>query len=358
MHTLFAAALLAGFATTAPADVPKKDDKAGPMLKLGDPAPPLTATKWLQGAEIKEFAPGKVYVVEFWATWCGMCIAIMPHTAELQAEYRSKGVTVIAFTTKDEEGNTLEAVSTFVHKRGPKLGYTFAFADSRTTHDAWMKASGLGGEGFPGAFVVGKDGKIVYMGHPMYLGLVLPKVVAGTWDAKQGEALIEKVDTEFDEVFKAINKQSPEAGLKALTAYTDRYPALAHLPLLVTPKLDLLIRTKRYDEARKATEDVIDRAVKAGDPLMLRSVSSVMRSPAAREQKELLQLGVRAAEASLKIAGDKDSLAWLSAAMAHSAAGNKAKAREYGQTALAAAKHEPEIVQDFIKDQVRKLNEE
>src|SRR3954447_25972964 len=143
MRMLLAAAALAGLAAPAAADDPKKD-KPAPTLKVGDPAPPLAASKWLQGPEVKEFAPGKVYVVEFWATWCGPCIVMMPHMAELQEQYKDKGVTFIGFSAGDPN-NTEEKVSAFVKKRGPKLKYTFAYGDDRETYNAWMKAAGQGG---------------------------------------------------------------------------------------------------------------------------------------------------------------------------------------------------------------------
>src|SRR5688500_17455059 len=160
MRTLLAALLTAGLATAVAAqDPPKKpkaaeaknadaadekEDKEAKSLKVGDPAPKLKATKWLQGAEVTEFAPGKTYVVEFWATWCGPCIVMMPHMAEMQREYKDKGVTFVGFTKKDRT-NTAEKVAAFVEKRGPKLGYTFAYADDAETYDAYMQASGQGG---------------------------------------------------------------------------------------------------------------------------------------------------------------------------------------------------------------------
>ena len=70
--------------------------KAVPItLKVGDPAPPLKATKWVQGSEVASLEKGKVYVVEFWATWCGPCIVMMPHLGDLQREYKNQGVTII-----------------------------------------------------------------------------------------------------------------------------------------------------------------------------------------------------------------------------------------------------------------------
>src|SRR5579872_2916797 len=74
---------------------------------VGDDPPALRVTKWLQGAEVKEFAAGKVYVVDFWTTWCDPCIAVMPHISSLQKEYREQGVNFIGFTALDEKDNTL-----------------------------------------------------------------------------------------------------------------------------------------------------------------------------------------------------------------------------------------------------------
>src|SRR5262249_1500647 len=136
----------------------------------------LKANKWLQGEEVKEFERGKVYIVEFWATWCGWCILTMPHTAELQAQYKDKGVTIIAYSAPDPD-NSKEKGAEFVKKRGPNLPYSIAYADDRKTYDAWMKAAGR--EGIPCVFVVDKTGRIAYIGHPIYLGMVLPMVVAG-----------------------------------------------------------------------------------------------------------------------------------------------------------------------------------
>ena len=43
---------------------------AGPeILTIGDEAPAVDIGHWLKGAEVEKFEPGKIYVLEFWATW-------------------------------------------------------------------------------------------------------------------------------------------------------------------------------------------------------------------------------------------------------------------------------------------------
>ena len=42
-----------------------------PAVWFGSPAPGMHIAKWVKGDPVTEFDSGKVYVVEFWATWCG-----------------------------------------------------------------------------------------------------------------------------------------------------------------------------------------------------------------------------------------------------------------------------------------------
>ena len=305
--------------------------------------------------EVKEFAPNKVYVVEFWATWCGPCIVMMPHMSDLQAEYRDQGVTFVGFSAKDQFGNTQEKVTAFVEKRGPKLGYTFAYADDRESYNAWMTAAKR--PGIPCSFVVGKDGKIAFIGHPMYLDEVLPKVVAGKWTKEDTEAM-GKVETEVNGVLGALRGSDAEATLNALNEFQKKHPKLAGIPYFVGPRISLLLKTKKVAEARKAAEEVIAKAIKRDDPTALSSVAAVLRSPAANNDKELLALSLKAAEAGLKVAGDKDMFALLNLAESYFALGEKEKAREYGAKAVGASTGESDAMKKYVQAQVKKFDDE
>src|SRR3954465_3678232 len=91
---MLAAALLscAMWSATASAAAPKE---SGATLKPGDTAPPLAVSKWVKGEPVKKMEKGKVYVLECWATWCGPCVAAIPHVTELQKKFKDKDLIVI-----------------------------------------------------------------------------------------------------------------------------------------------------------------------------------------------------------------------------------------------------------------------
>lgn len=334
-------------------DVPKAEktkEKEKPTLKVGDAPPKLKVDKWLQGAAVRQFDPGKMYVVEFWATWCGPCIMMMPHMADLQREYKDKGVTFIGFTAKDPN-NTAQKVAEFVGKRGPKLGYTFAYGDNRDTYNAWMQAAQQ--NGIPCSFVIDQKGKIAYIGHPLFLGLVLPKVVAGTWNPEHGGAEMAEAEKELDAVFPKLGGHDAEKGLKALADFEHKWPGLANLPFFVGPKISALLEAKKVDEAKAAAGDALAKAIDQDDTAMLRAIARISQFPGAKGHKTFIEYALQASDALLKSSGDKDLGALITAAQVNYAAGNKDKAKDFAKKAREAAADKPE----FVKAQVNSLLE-
>jgi thiol-disulfide isomerase/thioredoxin len=151
--------------------------------ELGMVAPPLKIQEWVKGKPVQVGTPGdtNIYVVEFWATWCGPCRVTIPHLTTLQKQFASRGVVVVGVS--DEEVDT---VKPFVKEMGSKMDYTIAVDKDQATTQSYLVA--FGAQGIPHAFVVGRDGRILWEGHPMMaLDKVLEEILAGTYDLKRAK---------------------------------------------------------------------------------------------------------------------------------------------------------------------------
>ena len=224
--------------------------------QLGDAAAPLEIAEWIKGDAVDLAAvKGKqVVVVEFWATWCGPCRVSIPHLTELQKKYENRGVVVVGVT--DEES---AKVKPFVDQQGDKMNYTVAIDRDRKTSAGYMERYGQ--NGIPHAFVVDKEGRVAWHGHPMAgLERVLDRLAANTFDLGL-ERKREDGTRKLEEYFQLALKGESDAGLDKLGG---QITALDKEVGGISPgeKLDLgeLRRTARF---QKLMEDY-KRAVTTG----------------------------------------------------------------------------------------------
>lgn len=160
-----------------------------PTLKIGSPAPKLQVSKWVQGDAVKEFKKDTAYIVEFWATWCGPCRVSIPHLNEIHTKFKDKGLVVIGQDCWEQDESK---VTPFIKQMGDKMTYRVALdskeGDSKgKMAETWMEAAGQ--NGIPTAFIVDKEGKIAWIGHPMTLkDDVIEQVLAGKYDVKKAAA--------------------------------------------------------------------------------------------------------------------------------------------------------------------------
>lgn len=151
------------------------------QLEIGHPAPSIDIEHWLKGEKVSKLEEGKVYVIEFWATWCAPCIVSMPHISELQKKYGDQ-VTFIAIS--DEP---LPVVERWMKQKGKDGVVNANRAEYRLTTDPDESVKNdyfiaAGQTGIPCAFIVGKTGLVEWLGHPMTIDPVLEKVLQGEWD--------------------------------------------------------------------------------------------------------------------------------------------------------------------------------
>lgn len=177
---------LAGSALTlamiSPALAQMTPTRPTPTLAIGDKAPELKDVEWLRGEPISGWQDGQVYVLDFWATWCGPCIAAMPHVQKLHEEYQDKGVNFIGVSIWPRPNQT--PTDEWLATRGENYTYRFAEDnDEGVNANAFMRASGQGG--IPTVMIIDQSGKLAWIGHPMAdMDESLAKIVAGEWDAE------------------------------------------------------------------------------------------------------------------------------------------------------------------------------
>ena len=160
-----------------------------PELTIGDQPPPLKVGKWMRGTPLTQFEKGKVYLVEFWASWCNPCQKSVPHLNKLQEKYRRKGVQVVAVAANEAHGHGEAKGSAplelFLKRRGRTIDYTVGYTANEKIYREWVEAARL--SGLPWVFIIDRQGRIAWIGQPFHDGFeqALSQVVAQTHPLEQ-----------------------------------------------------------------------------------------------------------------------------------------------------------------------------
>lgn len=103
-------------------------------------------------------AAGKVLVVNFWATWCGPCVAEFPEFVKLDAEYRAKGVRFVGISA-DEVSDLQPKVIPFIKQK--KVGFEIFVQDVEDPQEMIDVVDKKWEGTLPATFVYDRKGNVI-----------------------------------------------------------------------------------------------------------------------------------------------------------------------------------------------------
>jgi thiol-disulfide isomerase/thioredoxin len=282
---------------------------------IGDKAPAVKASKWLVAPP--PALPGEkggekhVFLVEFWATWCAPCRRSIPHLAELHRKHGKDGLVIVSISNEEEN-----VVGRFLKKgnqgKPMDMPYFVGCDDDMKTNENWMSDI----EGIPHAFLVNREGIVVWTGNPLgdtaQLDRAITQVLAGKYDvatAKTAALSAKKANELTRGLQAAYGRRDEKEVFNLLDQLIAVKPADAQ-PYLI--KRQLLEEFNRASEIQ-ALEQSMEKALQDSAEAMLRLAEVELERDVSERNPGMLLRCARRADALSK-GRDPEALATLARA--------------------------------------------
>lgn len=146
-------------------------------LAPGDKADELDQLVWVQGEPVKIFdkqeKDKKIFIIAFLATWDKGCVLSMPVLSAMQKKLKKENVVIVGISKEKEQ-----VLKEYLNKNPKNLSFPFAADPSGHISDRYTGTDAR----IPLVFIVGKDGKILWRGHPLEIEPVLKTIQDGSFD--------------------------------------------------------------------------------------------------------------------------------------------------------------------------------
>ena len=196
-------------------------------VALDAPAPEIKITEWIKNIPDNKSLEGKAIVLEFWATWCGGCIAAVPHLNQLKAQFDPKEVLFLSMT--DESPEKIERVL-------KRINFETAVVcdQSKTTHMGY----GENGEpltAIPKTILIDKKGIVQWIGVPTLLD----------------QSMIEKLIVGEKIPMKMEKKEETKVTISTVKKNVKKEVRIEEIPGANSNTLDIWEATEEYKVSKK-----------------------------------------------------------------------------------------------------------
>ncbi len=209
---------------------------SGAQPLIGDLVPPLgDRLTWLQGDPALDFEPGKVYLLDFWATWCPPCYPMIDHLSELQDRWDDSGLVIIGIAVGTDVGTPLPS---FLEKEAPRISYAIAEPKdeeefkAKLVHPSIMDLEDFS---LPFVMLVDRQGRLAWTSDPRgtddLLDEVLDAVMRDTFDlrahadsSRQERAMMDETAGQLERVGRLREEGRLAEATQTLLPVAERLP--------------------------------------------------------------------------------------------------------------------------------------
>lgn len=305
--------------------------RSNPTVFPGSRLPFPNFATWVQGEPATTWAPGTVYVFEFFSTTCSHCKEFAETVEGYAREYGAKGMRFVAIT--DEQAPKVQAWLDSPEKKD-HVPYSVVSDPDRS---AVMQMQNGTFRNFNPRFFIVKDGIVQWFGHPKEAAEPLAKLAAGTWDPASVRAAIDLdgvaalAKNYLDNIARECEKTDDwkpmltaiDSVIAAIPERAGQYEAQRFVVMIGLCDMGTAGDDYGREVAKRHPEDMAT----------IRSLSrAILQSPYVKNRN--LDLGMEFALAADALAKGLDARVADTVALAHFSKGDRAKAIEHGERAV------------------------
>jgi thiol-disulfide isomerase/thioredoxin len=246
------------------------------------------------------FEPERVYVIEFWSTWCAACLESIPALNKLAAEHASNATFVALHIWPSE--TALKPREFIQKRRDAKLPF-FDFAvgiDSKgEVAREWMDATF--NEGLPTAMIIDRQSRLVWFGDAREVDRPLREVLQGTNDVVTDTARMKRsmrVGALGKESGAAIQRKEYARGIQLIQEAWREDPDLVS-PWLPSTYGHLLATSQSSETAQPFAQWLLESETANRPDVLAGTANAILhfKPPELRDLDLALRLAIRAREA-------------------------------------------------------------